>query len=697
MREAKDERPMLKRLRSMIVGSTALLAACAPQDGAVGVTPLGADATVEQRIVESGLSTSLAPTEPFEAFGKMDGDRSFHADIAFYEVVLSYGPMTDPRSLFLLTNAYIVTNQQEYGLAFLERLLKRYEAWMTTDVRAVHLSVYALLRASYAERVPIPGRIPWVLDTFDILEEAKRLSEENPLVRWSAGLIYAQVPGFFGKRDEAVAELLWLVERPELEPNPGFYREPYHFLSKLYAERGDAEAAQRYLKRSGYEDYEPHVLFMGWFATTREKGLRFAPTPWIEEIVEGRVFAVRGFGFSDLHFVVSDDREALISIDAGTQPYSMAAAHELLMERYPDLPALTTVLVTHAHWDHVGGSTYLRALEPAVTFYGRGNYQGTVDRTLRHHTYAQFRGAGFQDEWVSAYRPDITVDEVSDVTVGGTAFELIPVTGGETEDALLIHIPDLGVLFMGDALMPFYGEPWVEEGFMDAAMDTMDEALRREPEHILHGHVGITVLYGTSDQLEAYRGAYEWLVGEARKHLLRGYSAKDIIRLNLIPPGLQDEPEAFFGYVAPRDSIINRTADHMVGIWREDVSGKEPGGLDVLTSVEYGRLLELYLGLSAKEVARALRRMLDGGDNELALQMAVAAENRYSNDTSIARLKEEAADRLRSAAQYFDPFKFVTYTELIGKEHRPIPARDESKLFPARVAQREQADRKAER
>ena len=133
--------------------------------------------------------------------------------------------------------------------------------------------------------------------------------------------------------------------------------------------------------------------------------------------------------------------------------------------------------------------------------------------------------------------------------------------------------------------------------------------------------------------------------------------------------------------MAPRDSIINRTADHMVGIWREDVSGKEPGGLDVLTSVEYGRLLELYLGLSAKEVARALRRMLDGGDNELALQMAVAAENRYSNDTSIARLKEEAADRLRSAAQYFDPFKFVTYTELIGKEHRPIPARDESKLF----------------
>ncbi len=33
-----------------------------------------------------------------------------------------------------------------------------------------------------------------------------------------------------------------------------------------------------------------------------------------------------------------------------------------------------------------------------------------------------------------------------------------------------------------------------------------------------------------------------------------------------------------------------------------------------------------------------------------------------------------AANRLRSSVQYFDPFKFVTYTELINKEHKPIPA-----------------------
>ncbi len=626
-----------------------------------------------QRVIEAGLSTSLAPAEVFEGFGQTEGDRSFHSGIAFYEVVLSYGPISDPRPIFLLTNAYIVTNQQERGLSFLERLLKRYENGMTDDIRAVHLSAYALLRATYAERVPIPGRIFWVLDTFDVLEEAKALSKENPLVRWSAGLIYAQVPGFFGKGDEAKAELLWLVERPQLEPTPGFYREVYHHLAKLYAENGEGALAEEYLKKSGYEDYEPKALFMGWFATTKEKGLLFAPTPSIEGIVPGRVLAVRGFGFSDIHFVVSADGQKLISIDAGTQPYSMEGAYKFLVQRYPDLPPLTTVFVTHAHWDHIGGFTYLKTLTPEITFYGRDNYTGTVERVLRHHTYKQFRGAGFQDEWVNAYKPDVAVSDHTEVMVGGSLFELIPVTGGETEDALLISVPSLDVVFMGDALMPFYGEPWVEEGFVDEALDTMDQVLHRHPEHILHGHLGITVLYGTNKQLRAFRDAYEWLVGETRRHVKNGYSVKDIVRLNLIVPGLQNDPEALFSYLAPRDYIIARVADHLTGIWQEDVTGMEPGGLDALTSVEYGRFLELYLGLSEGQVEDVLRRMIDGGDNELALQFAVAAEKRYQENLGIIQLKEEAADRLRSAAQFFNPFKFVVYTEMIGKEHKPIP------------------------
>jgi len=661
-------------IRSVILVGFALLAACGPESDTTDVEPFGPEELAAQQTIQKGLSTSLAPAKAFEAFGKAEDDRSFHADVAFYETVLSYGPIADARAILLLTNAYIAANQQEYGISFLERLLKRYRNKMTDDVRAVHLSAYALLRATYAERVSILGRIMWVLDTFDLLEEAANLSENDPIVHWAAALIYAQVPGFFGKRDEAKAELLWLVEHPELEPTSGFYRDAYRYLAKLYAEDGEPKLANHYRTKSGYEDYEPETLFMGWFATTKEKGLRFAPTPWIEEIVPERVFAVRGFGFSDLHFIVSHDGRELVSIDAGTQPYSMEGGYDFLRDRYPQLPPLTTVFVTHAHWDHVSGYTYVKSLDADIAFYGRGNYRGTVERALRKPTYSGFRGEGFVNDWVSAYKPDVIVDGLREVALGGTTFELVPVTGGETEDAMLIHVPELSVLFMGDALMPFYGEPWVEEGFLDEAVNTMDEALKRKPKRILHGHVGITVLYEDVEQLGAYRDAYVWLVAETRKHLAKGYSAKNIIRLNLIPPGLQNDSDIFFSYLAPRDHIISRAADKMVGIWLEDVTGREPGGLDVITSVEYGRMFDRYLGLSAGEVEEGLQRMLDGGDNELALQMAVAAETRYPNSIEIRRLKERAGDRLRSSAQYFDPFKFVTYTELIGKEHREIPA-----------------------
>jgi len=40
-----------------------------------------------------------------------------------------------------------------------------------------------------------------------------------------------------------------------------------------------------------------------------------------------------------------------------------------------------------------------------------------------------------------------------------TRIELIPVQGGETRDAMFIHLPDLGVLFVGDFIMPYLGAP----------------------------------------------------------------------------------------------------------------------------------------------------------------------------------------------------------------------------------------------
>ncbi|MEQ3747683.1 MAG: MBL fold metallo-hydrolase [Henriciella sp.] len=629
---------------------------------------------IKQITTPWGNATTLAPETGFERFAKFEDDRSFHADIAFYETVLSYAPVDDPRVVFLLANAYIVTNQQKHGLDFYETQLATYEVEMRAETRAVYLSAYALLRATYAERVGLLSRIGWVNDTFEILKEADKITDgQNPLVHWASGLIYTQVPGFFGKREEAKEHLEWLIDRPELEPTPGFYREAYRHLATLSRHKGDKEMARTYLNLSGYSETAPETLFMGWFATSAEEGLRFTPRPMIEEVEPGRVFAVQGFGFSELHFIVSANGEELISIDAGTQPYSLKAGIQYLRNQLPELPPLTTVFVTHSHWDHVGGHSYFRLLDPKIKFYGRANFGGTLERADRNHVYNQFRGEGFKADWITTYAPDVPISDPMTVTVGGSTFELVPATGGETEDALLIFDQEFNLAFAGDVLMPFYGEPWVEEGYVREAVATIDSILSRGPRRILHGHYGLTGIYGEPQQLSTYRRTFKWLIDEVDAYLVNGYSAEDIRRLNLIPPSLYAHPEGFFGYVASRDHVIARLSDHMTGIWRENIDGDDPRGLDTLTLTEYGRMMDVYFDMSESKIERGLKRMIRGGDNELALKMASAALRRHPDNTDIRDLRNEAADRLRSATQYFDPFRFVTYTELSGQYQPELP------------------------
>lgn len=654
--------------------SLSIFVACATNDTSQETIPLKAGQVVELQTTRRGLTTSLDYASGFNQLNLDEKERSFHPAINYFETLLSYGNNNDPRNTFLLVNEYLVSNQQKYGIRFFDTLLRRYDQQLTDKTRAHYLAANAILRATHADNIQLLSRIGWVNNTFDLLEQANRLTNNaDPLVHWSAGLVYAQVPFFFFKKDDAYRELNWIAEHPSTEPISGFYREAYHYLARLHASDGHAEIANEFLKKSGYEDYQPNTLFMGWFTSTSDAGATMSAQPTLKEVVKNRVYSLYGFGFSDVHFVVSKNGNALIAIDAGTHPHSLQAAHELLKRHHPDLPPITTAIITHAHWDHIGGYTYLKSLNPDLKIIGRDNYHNTLKRIQRTHSYKQFRSTSFTEEWVKNYTPDMQISEPRTINIEGSTIELIPVTGGETEDALLVSFPDTGVIFVGDVLMPYYGEPWVEEGFIDGAINTMDQIIQRNPQYILHGHYPLTFIYGP-EQLRRFRDDYKWLVDATRNHLNRGYSVKEIIRLNLIPPGLNKHPEDYFSFLAPRDHIIARVADHMLGIWQENKNGQEPEGLDNLTATEYGRFLEKYLGLSTGVVADALQKMISNGDNELALKMAVAAETRYGADASIQQLKTEAANRLRSSAQFFDPFKFVVYTEMVNLEHKPMPS-----------------------
>ncbi|HWI58493.1 MAG TPA: hypothetical protein VNZ22_14810 [Bacillota bacterium] len=145
-------------------------------------------------------------------------------------------------------------------------------------------------------------------------------------------------------------------------------------------------------------------------------------------------------------------------------------------------------------YEGAGGHGYFRSLDPAPRFYARSNYQEELRRELdAAGTFAKaFFGARFNLDEVRSFKPDVTITQATGVNVGGTRIELIPVEGGETPDALFINVPDLGVLFVGDFIMPYLGAPFVEEGNLQGLLDAIDIVVEKQPRHILHGHEPLT-------------------------------------------------------------------------------------------------------------------------------------------------------------------------------------------------------------
>src|SRR5262249_9566245 len=223
-------------------------------------------------------------------------------------------------------------------------------------------------------------------------------------------------------------------------------------------------------------------------------------------------------------FAVPPARPPLAAIAAGPRPDSARAAYEALRAYAPGLPDLTTVLITHAHWDHVGGHRFFRSLESHPNFYGRRNGQNEIAKDLAAPTplLPHFFGRRFYMQDARTFAPDVPIDGRTDLTIGGTRFELIPVSGGETADALLIHLPELGVMFVGDVIMPYLGAPFVEEGNLDGLLDAIDAIAKRRPRILLHGHQPLTRVFSSASLLARLKPQLAWLRGQVLEAVQRG-------------------------------------------------------------------------------------------------------------------------------------------------------------------------------
>jgi glyoxylase-like metal-dependent hydrolase (beta-lactamase superfamily II) len=594
------------------------------------------------------------------------------ADLEYLKAVNSVAVLKDPELLFVLMTEFANSNLQGEGAEFFSARLKQFGPQLTPVQKSLYLGIIGLLRAQHASSVPLLERYGYVKDTIAMLDQTKQLSGGQVfVVNWIAGVVHTELPGYFHQRKAAQEELAWCVNHADKAPHPAWLREVYYHLGKLALNNGDTARAQEYLRRSGYSDFDHPITLATPFSEDKVAGHAFAPRR-IREVVPHRVYALSGFEFTEYYFVVSKDGRELIAIDAGTRPDFAKGAYEALQAYAPGLPPLTTVFVTHAHWDHVGGHSYFRGLNSHPKFYGRGNYQEEFDKEFNApEVFAkQFFGERFNAEDVLSYKPDVAIDNRTDLNIGGSNFELIPARGGETHDAMLIYLPDEKVMFMGDVIMPYLGAPFAEEGDLQGLLDAIDVVVSRNPEHLLHGHEPLTRVFSSPLILIHLKTDLAWLRDQVLTAIRRGDERAAIHESNLIPPDfLANLPDAYQPYFILREHVIDRIYDQNVGYWEANLQGlAHPGRKD------RAELLTDYLGLSEAQIVKAAEHLCADGKYEMAADLIESAQAKFPSSVSLKRAKRFAYQKLMEKNQNTDPFKFIIYSGKIGEQTPQINA-----------------------
>src|SRR6266851_5472153 len=608
----------------------------------------------------------LRATPPRPGPGNHGGASSVRPELEYLKAVNSVAPPRDPQLLFLLMAQYSNAHLQSEGAEFFSARLKEFGPRLTDVQKALYLSAIGLLRAQHASQVSLLHRIGYVKDTIAILEQAKQLSGGQVfVVNWINGIVHAQLPGRFHQKNAAQDELAWCMANADKAPHAGWLREVYYYLGKLALADGEQVKAQDYLRRSGYRDFDSPITLITPFSEEVASGHAFSPRR-IAEIVPGRVYALSGFEFTEYYFVVSDDGRQLIGIDAGTRADSAKVAYEALRAYAPNLPELTTVFITHSHWDHVGGHKYFRVLNPRLRFYARSNYEEEITRSVNGpgNFGRQFFGERFSLDDVRSFKPDVTIDSRTDLKIGGTRIELIPVHGGETHDAMFIHLPDQGVMFVGDFIMPYLGAPFVEEGDFQGLLDAIDVVVEKHPQYLLHGHEPLTRNFRSATMLAQLKTDLVWLREQVLTAVRRGDERAAIHQANLIPPSLLGgQPDVYQPYLILREHVIDRLYDQNVGYWQPDLQG-----LDHLGRADRAELLVDYLGLSEKKLVRTVERLAADGKYEMAASLLESSGNRFEHSGSVANAKRLVYLKLMENYQNTDPFKFIIYSGKIGEQ-----------------------------
>ena len=459
------------------------------------------------------------------------------------------------------------------------------------------------------------------------------------------------------RAEQAVTDLEFVLAVRDQFP-PLLMRAVHQGLAAAYATLGKDDLAAEADRRSGLGSLPAGSrLEFGGFWATAEDGFRFT-SPAISQPEPG-IQVAQGYDFGDFAFIST--AEGVVAIDAGTREERVRAA--LRDAGLDDGRPISHLILTHAHYDHVGGAGAL--IGPGTEVIAQAGFPADLERQRRitmPFRYLTGGGKSTGDGLV----PRRLIGEPESVTVGGTEFRLYPAPGGETPDALMVFLPASGLLFTGDVLMPYLGIPFASEGSPDGLLDGMRFIRELKPRALIQGHTPLTDLF-TIEALSGLEPALSELRDRVLDDIRGNRTLPEVLERNHLPEILRDHPRAVQPYVVIRDHFTARLYHERTGYWQPD-----GGGLANVSAGQRAAALDLLAEGREDRFASAATSLIEQGDAATALEIIASGLLRHPASTALAALRQTALYRLMALHQVADPFTFLIYADMAGAEIGPV-------------------------
>jgi glyoxylase-like metal-dependent hydrolase (beta-lactamase superfamily II) len=555
-------------------------------------------------------------------------------------------PNAEPLVAILAAQEFIAARHDRDGYEYFHRLAQE------QPQRPILTSLEGLLQARTAGEIPLLSRVSWVEEAIGKLD---RGAQADPAAgRLLRGLVFADLPERFGKAKQAVADLEASLAIRDSFPGD-LDRAIYRGLARAFLTQGDAARSREMQHRAGIRSLDDGEVASN-FSVAPEEGFRFTNAKLVRE--GDGVYVAEGFDFGNIAFLV--DPEGVIAIDAGTTAESAAAAKRALRQ-ITDAP-IRFVILTHSHWDHVGGLAAIR--EPGTVVIARANFQEELKRMRSsQRTFSWFFGTrpvGLD------IRVDRTVSSNDSLRYGRFELQLMPVSGGETDDALFVNLPKQGLLFVGDVFMPYVGPPFLSEGSPEGYLEALATVRTIAPRRLIHGHPPLT-RYFNVDALPGLEKALRDLHDRYRPETLRSRPIADILQDNYLPPSLRETPRSVLPYLIARDHFLKRLHRQNAGYWQADGEG-----MDSLTRADLAALLDEMGERKEGQFVRVAENLLARGDGPLGLKVAEMGLLRHPSSERLQGARKKALSMLIARYSPVDPFRFIIYSQWANAPLRPI-------------------------